>query len=492
LGDEDKVQFALAQYDSLAEMSQLHQVCVSWLACWHLRRKGAWAEAVARGESALAQPSQFAYYRARLALEVDIAQGMRLLAGKVAFFVPQPDTLWLISWRSRLELVRLRALLALVCWRQNDPCWQRHWTAVQNRTDPYFLPYRDPELAAHFWRLALLIGEKFDEAANVFRQNGRTDLLLPLLTHELPSVRARTATLLAHVGDEGGMTGLTAVLATEKDAAARQAIEQALRRLENQPPPLLTIQLMGPFRLKRGDARVADAAWYRPIVQRLFQYFSLHAGKFLSKDQILEALWPDSDPEKAWGTFRTVYSRLRKVLEPALRTKSANRYIEVRGETLRLNSALVQLDVAEFEEAVTAVLQTHQPDAIPQLSEPLLHALTNYAPLLPSLPYADWLLEPRQKLEELYIEGSLYVAQAYLARADPAQTMVWARQIIETAPWLEEAYRLLMCSYARQGQRSQALRVFAEAVTKLQQELNLPPSEKTIWLAERLRRGEPI
>jgi len=121
-----------------------------------------------------------------------------------------------------------------------------------------------------------------------------------------------------------------------------------------------------------------------------------------------------------------------------------------------------------------------------------LRVLQNYTSLLPSLPYADWLLEPRQKLQELYIEGLLYVAQAYLARADHAQAIVWGRKAIQAAPWLEEAYQLLMRSYARQGQRSLALRVYEEAAANLQQELDIPPSEQTTWLAERLREDQSI
>lgn len=491
-GDTDTVQINLARYDSLAESSQLHQVCVAWLACWQLRRQGAWAEAVARGEQALAQSTQFAHYRARLALEVDIAQGMQLLADEVDSFALHTETKWLIGWRSRTELVRLRALLALVCWRRGVGRWQRHWTAVHHQTIPQFLTRRDPELAAHFWRLAPFAGDKLAVAADVLRQNGRIDLLLPLLTHEDAAVRQCTAVLLGQVGNEWAMPGLTSALAAEKETAVHRAIEQALEALEQAPPPPLTVHLMGAFRLRRGEVWIEDEAWHRPIVQRLFYYFALHPDQPLSRDQILEALWPDSDPAKAWGTFRTVYSRLRKLLEPAMRAKSANRYIVQRGETFCLQGDLVWVDVEAFVAAITAVLPANQPEKLAPLRPELLTALENYAPLLPSLPYADWLLEPRQKLAELFIEGCLYAAQAYLARAELAEAAVWGRRTVAAAPWLEEAYQLLMRCYARQGQRSLALRIYDEAVASLQEELAVSPSTQTKRLAERLRNGEPI
>ncbi len=516
--DGAAVAVALARYDSLAESSQLHQACVAWLACWHLRVEGRWAEAVVRGERALAQTSQYAHYRARLALEVDIAQGMRLLAGEVDSFSLHPETQQFIGWRSRLELHRLRALLALVCWQQGNPRWRRHWTAVFAQADPNYLPQRDPELAAQFWRLALLVSEEpassdalrftpfasedahssgvirasFIEAVKIFRENGRLDLLLPLLKNDDPRVRFRTAVLLTEIGDERAMPALLGALKGEKETAVRKTLGQAVATLEQAPPPLLTVQLMGSFQLKRGEVWIEEDAWHRPIVQRLFQFFALNLGRSVSKDQILEALWPDSDPDKAWGTFRTVYSRLRKLLEPAMRPKSANRYIEQRGETFQLRAELVQLDVTAFMEVVTAVLHTKQPEETPPLPQNLLAALENYAPLLPNLPYADWLLEPRQKLAELHIEGCLYVARAYLTRAELSEAVIWGRRTVDAAPWLEEAYQLLLRAYARQGQRSLALRIYEEAVANLQEELNIPPSSQTERLAERLRHGEPI
>jgi DNA-binding SARP family transcriptional activator len=68
----------------------------------------------------------------------------------------------------------------------------------------------------------------------------------------------------------------------------------------------------------------------------------------------------------------------------------------------------------------------------------------------------------------------------------------WAERAIEEAPWLEEGYQVLMRAWSRLGQRARALRVYEEAVEALRRELQVPPAPLTRWLAERLRRGEPI
>ncbi|MCP4415417.1 MAG: hypothetical protein GY805_02270 [Chloroflexi bacterium] len=80
---------------------------------------------------------------------------------------------------------------------------------------------------------------------------------------------------------------------------------------------------------------------------------------------------------------------------------------------------------------------------------------------------------------ELYNEGSLFLAQVYLEQGENNTAVSWAKQTVTAAPWLEEAYQLMMRGYARQGQRTLALRIYDETTASLKQELNLEPSPLT-------------
>jgi DNA-binding SARP family transcriptional activator len=496
-GDEAQFQSALARYASLVEAIPLNQDCVAWLACWHWRRRGQWDDVRQRGQRALAQPTQYAGYRAQIALEMDIAQAMQHLDGGRDDFAIHEETRQFIHWRSRHQLLRLRALLAIVCRHRGDGRWRRHWTAVTRQlAKPSFthlLTRRDPELGVRFWQIGLVENVDLDGATAVLTQIGQYEPLLPLLKHPKPPVRRRTAGILAQIGDERAMVGLTAVLADENHQATRQAIESAIVYLENRPPPPLTIRLMGDFSLKRGDEIIPAAAWHRPIVLRLFQYFAVNAGRPLAKEQILDDLWPDTDPAKAWTTFRTVYSRLRKLLEPAMRPKTANRYVSLNGDAYTFDpDGRADIDVQRFQQIVEDALQKRDERAVTAVPETLVAVLESYAPLLPDHPYAEWLLEPRQRLEALYVEGCLYLAQAYLVQGENGTAVTWARRTVTAAPWLEEAYQLLMRGYARQGQRSLALRVYAETAANLKRELDLGPSPLSQWLADTLRAGKSI
>lgn len=122
----------------------------------------------------------------------------------------------------------------------------------------------------------------------------------------------------------------------------------------------------------------------------------------------------------------------------------------------------------------------------------LLTTLEQWEPLLPELPYEDWLLPARERLRTLYVDGCLYAARTLLMRGRHAEAAGWAERAVERASWLEEAYQLLMRAHARRGRRGRALKIFDDAVAALDRELAVEPSELTRWLVQRLRAGESI
>jgi ATP/maltotriose-dependent transcriptional regulator MalT/DNA-binding SARP family transcriptional activator len=492
-------------------------ICRDWLESWLLRRQGRLREVIQLAETVLANSSDVPYYRSQIALCRDIAR-QHLLTPTDPPLAFHPEIINFIRWRARADLVHLRALLALDCWRCSNPRWRRHaraaLRALQRPGFERLLTARDPDLGASFWTMCLAAGLEIEQAVAALKEIGQIEPVLALLDPSptpspkkggelLPlsfqerglegEVRARAAQALAAIGHEAAIPALAEALQREPDAAAAAALEAALTRLETLPPPFLEVQLLGDFAVQRDGRPIAPAVWPRPIVRRLFQYFALQRGQRLPRDRILDDLWPDTTPQSAWSTFRTVYSRLRSVLEPFLRPKAPSRYFMVEGDTYCFDPfQRVSVDVEQFERLVrTTLAQAGQHD-LPPLNDDLLAALARWQPLLPDLPYEEWLIARREQLHTLYVEGCLYAAQAYLVHNELHQAMLWARQVIAEAPWLEEAYQILMRGHARLDERSLALKVYETAVAALERELGASPSRLTRWLAERLRRGEEI
>jgi DNA-binding SARP family transcriptional activator len=57
---------------------------------------------------------------------------------------------------------------------------------------------------------------------------------------------------------------------------------------------------------------------------------------------------------------------------------------------------------------------------------------------------------------------------------------------------MESAHRELMRCYAASGERGAALRQFRTMTGLLREELGAAPTEETVHLIARIRRGEPV
>jgi len=63
---------------------------------------------------------------------------------------------------------------------------------------------------------------------------------------------------------------------------------------------------------------------------------------------------------------------------------------------------------------------------------------------------------------------------------------------VEHDPLMESAHRELMRCYAASGERGAALRQFRTMTGLLREELGAAPTEETVHLIARIRRGEPV
>jgi len=472
------------------------RLCEALARGWLLQRQGQLQNAIHVVSIGLAQSGDSPLYRGALAL---LYETLLFVTNQTKSDL-HPDIMRIIYLRARPWMMRLRALLALRCHQAGNPRWQIHLQSVLRTSQRYgygnILITREPDLGAYFWTLCIEEEIATEQATTALQRIGRTDLLCALLQHPSPAVRCRTLRVLAVTGNEATIPTLAEKLATEKDETVRAALECTIEKLETSPPPTLHVTLLGEFSAQRGDTLIAADDWQRPAARRLFQYLVLNQGKPLPRDRILEELWPNSAPDAARSSFKTVYSWLRKAIEPYLRPKSSSRYILVDQETYTFNPqrspAILHSDVAEFEAVVKAVLKDADNYDVRPMPADFVAALDGWKPLLPELSYEPWTLDTRERLLNLYVQGCLYTASAMLDIDKPIDAAGWAERVIAIAPWSEEGWQELIRAQARQGKRTLALKSYEAAVVALKRELDAPPSSMLEWLAKRLRADEAI
>lgn len=236
-----------------------------------------------------------------------------------------------------------------------------------------------------------------------------------------------------------------------------------LNHLNGVPPPALNIVTLGKFEVKQHGQTIDKAAWHQRKAGELFRLLLVSAGYSLTRDEIIETLWPDKSIAQAQPLFHRATSQLRRVLEPDLPDKFPSRYLEVdEGRvTLHLPPGS-RIDFAEFEHC--------------SCEERWLEALALYGgDLFPDDRYTDWTAAFRERLTQLYLRVLIIQARLDFDTPDYAAVLDRCRRALTIEPWHEPAALLAMRAYLAQNDRPNALRVYRTLERTLHDELNLAP-----------------
>jgi DNA-binding SARP family transcriptional activator len=269
----------------------------------------------------------------------------------------------------------------------------------------------------------------------------------------------------------------------------RQAAEAALSGLVYRPPYTLRIRTLGAFGIWRGDQEVRDRDWRSSKARQLFQLLLTERGRALPRDRVLEALWPEMEPDAAANNLRVTLNRLGKAIEPDRPEGAPPAYLLQQGDTYGFNAASDhQLDTADFADAVAdgqrAARRGQRAAAITAFRK----AIGLYGgPYLPDNMYEDWTVVERERLSMLFNEAAMRLGALLLEEGLAHEAIGLAWRVLENDRAHEEAYRLLMRAHASLGERSTALRLYSRCLTMLRDELGVEPLPETTALYNALR-----
>lgn len=219
-------------------------------------------------------------------------------------------------------------------------------------------------------------------------------------------------------------------------------------------------------RLGSAQARVALA------------YLTLERQRGVARDTLAEAVWPDDLPSTWASALRTVVSRVRAFLAPALPAGTDPVLAHGGRYLLQLpDDVLVDVELAEAAVAVAV-------DALARKDIPLARqraheaAVALRAPFLPDCD-GEWVAVQRSRLEELLVIVLEVSSQASIAAGDAAAALVAASESVSRAPLRESAHRWVMAAHAAGGNRGEALRAYQKLRKLMSDELGVDPSPET-------------
>ncbi|HLI59432.1 MAG TPA: AAA family ATPase [Solirubrobacteraceae bacterium] len=239
------------------------------------------------------------------------------------------------------------------------------------------------------------------------------------------------------------------------------------------------IQLCGRLSIEVDGDELAHRLRGRQV-PLLFAYMVLGRNRAMSRDELAEALWPDSAPRSQDGALRTLLSRLRSVLGSGA--------VVGRDEVALVLPEPAWIDVeaaaAQLPRAAEALERGDARAAWALAQVPLNIAGRG---LLPGLQ-ASWVEPRRRELAELRLEALEVIGRAGLELGGTQLGSVEraGRALIELEPFRESGYVLLMEALAAQGNLAEAVRVFERLRRLLRDDLGTVPSPEAIGVHERL------
>ncbi len=244
--------------------------------------------------------------------------------------------------------------------------------------------------------------------------------------------------------------------------------------------PIL-ICLLGGFRLFKRGQPVAIKSGCK--TEALLSELALQCPQCVSRESLLERLWPDSSRELGGQSLNHVVYSLRKLLSDSLDGASPVVYTE---GCYRLNlEAGVNVDVIWFDELVETGNQQVRLGNQATAATLYKRAVELYhGDLSASDVHA---VVERERLRARYLTILARLSDYFYGEREYGECLRYTRQLLANDPCREDAYRLVMRCYTRRGERAQALREYLVCRDVLRAEFNAEPEAATTALFDQIR-----
>ncbi|MEK3832841.1 MULTISPECIES: response regulator [unclassified Paenibacillus] len=260
-------------------------------------------------------------------------------------------------------------------------------------------------------------------------------------------------------------------------------LKLTVRRLNAQQKPGLAARaasaqtswrmlMLDAFRIYEGSQELPSLQWRTAKAQEIFFYLLHHRGKVVSKATLIELLWADFDPNRAYPQLYTAVYHIRKMLEPFSRERILLQNT-ADGYLLKLNG--ICLDVDEFDRFIQAGLELSN-DTLPEYERILKLFKSEY---LEGYDYV-WAELERQRFQLQWIRLKLNLVRWYMGNAEYEQAFKHIEQVCTRYPLEEQAQLLYMQISDRMGFHFLVQRQYVLLETVMEAEVAEKPSREIV------------
>jgi ATP/maltotriose-dependent transcriptional regulator MalT/DNA-binding SARP family transcriptional activator len=238
--------------------------------------------------------------------------------------------------------------------------------------------------------------------------------------------------------------------------------------LPPEDPVPVAIRTLGGFGVLREGKPVPESAWQSKKARDLLKILAARRGRPLSREALMETLWPEQDPAKTANRLSVALAVARSVLDPERRFASEH-FIAADGGRVALDLDHLELDVERFlgtAEDGLALLREQAQEALSVLE----HAERAYSGgYLPEDAAEDWSVALREEARSTYVAVARALAGAASASGDPEAAVRYRLRILELDPYDEDAHLGLVSALVAAGRHGDARRQHRFYATRMEE-----------------------
>jgi DNA-binding SARP family transcriptional activator len=251
---------------------------------------------------------------------------------------------------------------------------------------------------------------------------------------------------------------------------------------------VLHIFTFGRFGLATGGHGLSVEKWERKQALTLLKLLAANLGRAVSRDILIDSLWPEADGKSGWERLKvTVYSLRRQLRSAGI----GDEIVETADKAYRLRREAVWVDSHVFETCIAngSAYQGQQrwDEALDRYGEARRLYRGHY---MSEDIHADWCAEERERLREIHMEMLTDMASCHAELDCYSEAVAVCRAILVDDPCREGVHRRLMEYLIRLGHFDSALAQYRHCRRVLAEELAVEPMPETQRLYRWIVSGE--
>jgi len=241
----------------------------------------------------------------------------------------------------------------------------------------------------------------------------------------------------------------------------------------------LHVKLFGHLEVVGPRGRVEDKHWSKSKSRRLFLMLVCRQGCDVSRDVILEYLWPDMDHARALQNFHVTWGVLKRAILCGEQGQDWHRFLVNAGGVCRVTDA-VHSDITEFERYSRMIRDANSSGRHAEAVEAgELLTRVYRGDLLPADLYEPWFEDDRTRFRREFCDSMLAAADSASEsrRYNVALNFLHRASVVDS--WREDVYQMIMRCQMTAGQRSGAIETYKTCRTRLVDDLGIDPCAET-------------